>query len=309
MPTVQLPEGALAQAPSPTSSIADPETVGVRHAWTEIELDTPTANHLAALSGTRHPFAPPERIPENEAAPETHTHVQHSYVADDTAESEPKRTASCGPTVPSLEETAEPTSEVEQVSSCCRVSLNPFEDQLASQLLSPHHFSPHAHPRTTFPTTTVASISDVSPPWRKRFVKSGIVDSSASPRRKPAPWWTALLRGHPLHVLNGTRAFFMLPLILSLSFAALLGSDWRHVALAYTQAPRDLKSRTLLSLSAVERITETRAAALPAAASVRELPMPYSYVRKTKASPGEMWCDTEAQAQAAERLLGNVSAK
>lgn len=126
-------------------------------------------------------------------------------------------------------------------------------------------------------------------------------------RDRHLTWWQALLKGHPVHIVNILRGCILHPLVITLLFSALLGSDWRHSDLSYSGGT-ETRSRTLLSLSKIERMSETRDPSLPAAAIVRELPMKYNAVHKAHPDPAkkEAFCDSAQQLDMSREYLRSI---
>eukprot|EP01055_Gregarina_sp_Pseudo9_P002990 Gregarina_sp_Pseudo_9__2989@NODE_31_length_5552_cov_77_542899_g29_i0_p1_GENE_NODE_31_length_5552_cov_77_542899_g29_i0NODE_31_length_5552_cov_77_542899_g29_i0_p1_ORF_typecomplete_len793_score260_22_NODE_31_length_5552_cov_77_542899_g29_i0762454 len=111
---------------------------------------------------------------------------------------------------------------------------------------------------------------------------------------------------HPLYLIYLSRALFSLPLSVVFLALALASPDWRHVSLSY-MGDHKVNSRTIIGLTAIERSTETQSSVLPAAATVRELPLSYKQILSH--AHEEKYCDEAAQTQAAEAAIGTLTVK
>eukprot|EP01054_Gregarina_sp_Poly1_P008209 Gregarina_sp_Poly_1__8208@NODE_476_length_8095_cov_200_606004_g385_i0_p1_GENE_NODE_476_length_8095_cov_200_606004_g385_i0NODE_476_length_8095_cov_200_606004_g385_i0_p1_ORF_typecomplete_len791_score90_95_NODE_476_length_8095_cov_200_606004_g385_i056628034 len=109
---------------------------------------------------------------------------------------------------------------------------------------------------------------------------------------------------HPLYIAYLGRAIFSLPLSLLFLLLALLSADWRHIHLSYL-VDHKINSRTIIGLGAIERSTETQSSILPAAATVRELPLSFKQILSPNTD--EKYCDSTIQSHAAEMAIGNMS--
>eukprot|EP01053_Blabericola_migrator_P003921 Blabericola_migrator_1__3920@NODE_2186_length_3151_cov_218_761025_g1376_i0_p1_GENE_NODE_2186_length_3151_cov_218_761025_g1376_i0NODE_2186_length_3151_cov_218_761025_g1376_i0_p1_ORF_typecomplete_len726_score140_04_NODE_2186_length_3151_cov_218_761025_g1376_i09453122 len=109
---------------------------------------------------------------------------------------------------------------------------------------------------------------------------------------------------HPLYIPYLCRGLFTLPLALLFLSLALTTRSWRHVELSYL-VDHAVKSHTLIGLGAIERSTETQSSILPAAATVRELPLTFKQILSPNSE--EKYCDPDVQTQAATAAIGDLT--
>lgn len=184
-----------------------------------------------------------------------------------------------------------------------QLPLNPFEDQMDIHSTTTIHIKPESQPTVEMSPTSWKKLLK----WRGHSLGSPVDQNGAQTAAEIKPCISSfvqliLMKIHPLQLTILVRVILIYPILFWCLFSAIQSHDWRHIDILH-EANGPLRSRTMLSLRSVQRVTETTTNQLStaAAASVRELPVTYNRLYEKDVG----FCDATSQTQTALNLLGS----